>query len=54
MLPITYLPGSRLDFDEAFDWYASRSVIAAERFTNAIDAALLRHIPEPADARVRE
>jgi plasmid stabilization system protein ParE len=42
MLPINYLPGTQRDFDEAFDWYASRSGIAAVRFTDAIDASLLR------------
>ena len=42
MLPINYLPGARRDFDESFDWYAGRSAIAAERFANAVDAAMLR------------
>lgn len=42
MLPINYLPGARRDFDESFDWYADRSAIAAERFANAVDAAMLR------------
>jgi plasmid stabilization system protein ParE len=41
MLPINYLPAAVRDFDEAFDWYARRSTIAAERFANAIDASLL-------------
>lgn len=42
MAPINYLPGARRDFDESFDWYADRSPIAAERFANAVDAAMLR------------
>ena len=42
MLPINYLPGAGRDFDESFDWYADRSVIAAERFANAVDAAMVR------------
>ncbi|NQT16854.1 MAG: type II toxin-antitoxin system RelE/ParE family toxin [Planctomycetes bacterium] len=42
MLPVNYLPGARRDFDESFDWYADRSAIAAERFANAVDAAMLR------------
>lgn len=40
MLPVDYLPGARRDFDESFDWYAERSVQAATRFANAVDAAL--------------
>ena len=40
MLPVDYLPGARRDFDESFDWYAERSKQAAERFVNAVDAAL--------------
>lgn len=42
MLPISYLPRARVDFDESFDWYASRSQLAAERFASAVDAALMR------------
>jgi plasmid stabilization system protein ParE len=42
MLPIKYLPGARQDFVESFDWYADRSVVAAERFANAVDAAMQR------------
>jgi hypothetical protein len=32
MKPVDYLPGARRDYDESIDWYAERSVIAAERF----------------------
>lgn len=42
MLPISYLPAARRDFDESFDWYAQRSEIAAERFAFAVDAAIVR------------
>ncbi len=42
MLPIEFLAEARRDFDEAFDWYASRSFMAARQLANAIDAALLR------------
>src|SRR5437879_3078356 len=42
MKPVDYLPGARRDFDESFDWYAERSTVAAERFSNAVDAALNR------------
>jgi plasmid stabilization system protein ParE len=40
MLPVEYLPDARRDFDESFDWYAKRSVLAAIRFASAIEAAL--------------
>lgn len=46
MLPINYLPGARRDFDESFNWYADRSLVPAERFANAIDAAILRAAQE--------
>ncbi|MEQ8846871.1 hypothetical protein [Botrimarina sp.] len=36
------LPGAATDFDEGFDWYASRSVEAARSFAAAIDAAIER------------
>lgn len=42
MLPIQLLPEARQDFDQSFDWYASRSDVAAERFTLAIEAGLAR------------
>ena len=47
MTPVDYLPGARQDFDESFDWYAERSGIAAERFSNAVDAALKRIAASP-------
>ena len=40
MLPVDYLPAARRDFEESFDWYAERSMQAAARFVNAVDAAL--------------
>lgn len=40
MLPVDYLPGARRDFDDSFDWYVQRSLQAAVRFADAIDAAL--------------
>jgi len=42
MKPVDYLPCARRDYDDSFDWYAKRSTIAAERFSNAVDAALKR------------
>jgi len=42
MKPVDYLPGARRDYDESFDWYAERSAIAAQRFSNAVDATLNR------------
>ena len=47
MKPVDYLPGARRDYDESFDWYAERSNIAAERFSNAVDAALERIATNP-------
>lgn len=47
MLPVNFLPSARRDFDEAFDWYASRSAIAAEHFADAVDASLLRISKNP-------
>ena len=39
MKPVDLLPLARQEFDASFDWYAERSAIAAERFTQAVDAA---------------
>ena len=47
MKPVDYLPGARRDFDESVDWYADRSTVAAERFSNAVDAALKRVAANP-------
>ena len=47
MLPVDYLPGARRDFDESFDWYAARSLQAAVRFANAVDAALSTVAADP-------
>jgi plasmid stabilization system protein ParE len=47
MKPVDYLPSARRDFDQSFDWYAERSSIAAERFSNAIDAASNRIAASP-------
>jgi plasmid stabilization system protein ParE len=47
MKPVDYLPGARRDYDESFDWYAERSPIAAERFSNAVDATLQRIAANP-------
>jgi plasmid stabilization system protein ParE len=38
--PIEYHSGARIDFDESFDWYRSRSVEAALGFIAAVDAAI--------------
>jgi plasmid stabilization system protein ParE len=42
MLPIDLLPEARRDFDDSFDWYAERSVEAAVRFADAVDATYRR------------
>ena len=47
MKPVEFLPGARRDYDESFAWYGERSALAAERFTNAIDAALARIVADP-------
>jgi plasmid stabilization system protein ParE len=47
MKPVDLLPGARSDFDESFDWYAERSVLAAERFELAVDDALRRIAANP-------
>lgn len=45
MKPVDLLPAARRDYDESFDWYASRSLLAAERFERAVEKAL-RQISE--------
>ena len=47
MKPVDFLPGARLDFDASFDWYAVRSVVAAERFSIAVEIALGRIADNP-------
>jgi plasmid stabilization system protein ParE len=47
MKPVDFLPGARQDYDESFDWYAERSTSAAERFSDAVDDALLRIATNP-------
>jgi plasmid stabilization system protein ParE len=47
MLPVDYLLGARQDFDESFDWYATRSTEAAVRFDTAVDAALSAIAADP-------
>ncbi len=59
MKPADFLPGARADFDSSFDWYASQSKTAAERFSIAVDSALSRIARDPEqfvriDARHRE
>ncbi len=44
---IEYLSGARADFDEAFDWYAERSVGAAIRFASAVEVALEAVVKDP-------
>jgi len=47
MIPVDLLPGARRDFDDSFDWYATRSDVAAERFSNGIDATLAMIAADP-------
>jgi plasmid stabilization system protein ParE len=59
MLPIDFLPGSHEDFAQSFNWYASKSLGAAERFMIAINSALTEIASEPErfakiDSRHRE
>jgi plasmid stabilization system protein ParE len=51
MLPIDYLAGARRDFDESFDWYSKRSTRTAERFADAVDAALTEVASHPKRSR---
>jgi plasmid stabilization system protein ParE len=39
-LAIDFVPDARSEFDEAFNWYAARSVGAAIRFTTEVDVAI--------------
>lgn len=44
---VEFLPGSRQDFDESFEWYAERSPSLAEEFSAAIDAVIERVATRP-------
>lgn len=48
MFRIDLLPGAHTDFNQAFDWYASRSNSVAVRFTDAINNGFdeIAHDPE--------
>ena len=39
MIDFELLPSSRLEYAEAFQWYAEQSLVAAERFAMEIEAA---------------
>jgi plasmid stabilization system protein ParE len=39
MPDLELLPGARVEYADAFHWYASQSVIAAERFVVEVEAA---------------
>jgi len=39
MIDFELLPASRLEYAEAFQWYAEQSLVAAERFAMEIEAA---------------
>jgi plasmid stabilization system protein ParE len=47
MSRIDYLLGARRDFNESFDWYATRSLQAAVRFAGSVDAALMKVAEDP-------
>ena len=44
---IEYVGGSRVDFDESFDWYAKHSVGAAIGFASAVDEAIDKIVANP-------
>jgi plasmid stabilization system protein ParE len=44
---VEYLSGARLDFDESFDWYATRSARSAIGFALAVDKAIESIIADP-------
>lgn len=47
MLPIDLLPGAHEDFNQSFNWYASKSPGIAERFAHSIDTALSEIAADP-------
>jgi plasmid stabilization system protein ParE len=47
MKPVDLLSAAQRDYDESFDWYASRSRQAAERFERAVENALRRIAENP-------
>ena len=44
---VEYLGGARNDFDESFDWYRQRSVVAAIGFAAAVDEAIDKILADP-------
>lgn len=47
MKPVRYFPVARIEFDEAFFWYAQRSEKAALDFVEAIDESTMPYWLSP-------
>jgi plasmid stabilization system protein ParE len=44
---VEFEAAARADFDEAFSWYAERSIAAAERFVDEVDEAIRKISSDP-------
>ncbi len=44
---VYFLPGATSDYDDAFDWYFSRSESAAEGFEEAVERAIAEIVQAP-------
>jgi len=44
---VNFLPGASSDYDDAFDWYFSRSKSAAEGFEEAVERAIAEIVKAP-------
>lgn len=47
MAEVNFLPGASSDYDDAFDWYFSRSESAAEGFEEAVEQAITEIVKAP-------
>lgn len=47
MAEVNFLPGASSDYDEAFNWYFSRSESAAEGFEEAVELAITEIVKAP-------
>lgn len=47
MLPVSFLPGARQDFEASCDWYAERDRAVTGRFIDAVSATVERIQADP-------
>lgn len=47
MAEVNFLPGASSDYDDAFNWYFSRSESAAEGFEEAVELAITEIVKAP-------